>query len=58
MINEKLIVPHINKKGIVPHIEEKGRKVYIVSNRIYEVPVDSDWNLIFIIMTYMGLEII
>lgn len=42
MINEKLIVPHINKKGIVPHIEEKRRKVYIVSNRIYEVLVDSD----------------
>lgn len=42
MINEKLIVPHINKKGIVPHIEEKRRKVYIVSNRIYEVLVASD----------------
>lgn len=42
MINAKLIVPHINKKRIVPRIEEKGRKVYIVSNRIYEVLVESD----------------
>nr|DAF09473.1 MAG TPA: hypothetical protein [Bacteriophage sp.] len=32
----------LNKKLIVAPTEEKRRKVYIVSNRIYEVPVDSD----------------
>nr|DAU00588.1 MAG TPA: hypothetical protein [Bacteriophage sp.] len=32
----------LNKKLIVASTEEKRRKVYIVSNRIYEVPVDSD----------------
>nr|DAX04368.1 MAG TPA: hypothetical protein [Bacteriophage sp.] len=42
IIRQKLIVPLINKKGIVSLNEEKRRKVYIVSNRIYEVPVDSD----------------
>lgn len=40
MINAKLIVPPINKKLIVPSIEVKRRKVYIVSNRIYEVLAD------------------
>lgn len=40
MIKTQLIVPHINKKRIVPRTEEKGRKVYIVSNRIYEVLAD------------------
>ncbi len=58
VIRQKLIVPHINKKGIVPRIEEKGRKVYIVSNRIYAVIVDSDYDCIVIIMTDMGLEIL
>ena len=41
VIRQKLIVPHINKKRIVPRTEEKGRKVYIVSNRIYEVLADD-----------------
>ncbi len=58
VIRQKLIVPHINKKGIVPRTEEKGRKVYIVSNRIYAVIVDSDYDCIVIIMTDMGLEIL
>nr|DAX04413.1 MAG TPA: hypothetical protein [Bacteriophage sp.] len=35
-------MPPICKKRIVSSFEEKRRKVYIVSNRIYEVPVDSD----------------
>ena len=41
IISQKLIVPLINKKVIVSLTEEKRRKVYIVSNRIYEVLADD-----------------
>jgi hypothetical protein len=42
IIRQKLIVAPLNKKLIVAPTEEKRRKVYIVSNRIYEVLVGSD----------------